>query len=233
MTLLSSFHLLVSLSYQEVTSLLPFPKISMDDIHGNKDLAADLIAYVRQRMDASPSIAANVAPNGRSDPASSSTSSSSSPASGSATSRLAAHLVGRSQGSFLYLKLALDLFERGQLVTKSSSFKVVPVSLSELYLLQCNLRFCGNAAFQRVAPVLSVALASLHPLSEEQLFRALNAGQAQGTLDWADFQQRMDTLAPFLVVRRDRTRMFCHPSFREWLVWRADGESTDFLCDPR
>lgn len=27
--------------------------------------------------------------------------------------------------------------------------------------------------------------------------------------------------------------MLFHPSFREWLVWRADGESTDFLCDPR
>ena len=35
------------------------------------------------------------------------------------------------------------------------------------------------------------------------------------------------------VRRRDGTRMLCHPSFREWLVWRADGESTDFLCEPR
>ncbi|KAL2088053.1 hypothetical protein ACEWY4_016881 [Coilia grayii] len=213
----------VRISHVDVTSLLPFPKISLDDIHSNKELAADLSTYVRHRMEASPSITSNVSPTGRSEP----------PSSSSITSRLATHLVGRSQGSFLYLKLALDLFEHGHLVTKSTNFSVVPVSLSELYLLQCNLRFCGTAAFQRVAPVLSVALASLHPLSDEQLFRALNAGQAHGTLDWADFQQCMETLVPFLVARRDRTRMFCHPSFREWLVWRADGESTDFLCDPR
>lgn len=104
-------------SHQEVTSLLPFPKISLDDVHSNKDLAADLSAYVLQRMDSSPSIAANVSPSGRSDPSPAASSS-------STTSRLATHLVGRSQGSFLYLKLALDLFERGHLVTKSSSFKV-------------------------------------------------------------------------------------------------------------
>ncbi|KAL0992932.1 hypothetical protein UPYG_G00101110 [Umbra pygmaea] len=27
--------------------------------------------------------------------------------------------------------------------------------------------------------------------------------------------------------------MFTHPSFREWLIWREDGEKTKFLCDPR
>ncbi|KAG7259213.1 hypothetical protein CRUP_000317 [Coryphaenoides rupestris] len=26
--------------------------------------------------------------------------------------------------------------------------------------------------------------------------------------------------------------MFVHPSFREWLIWREEGEKTKFLCDP-
>lgn len=55
----------------------------------------------------------------------------------------------------------------------------------------------------------------------------------QGTLDWEDFQQRVDNLSVFLVKRRDGTRMFVHPSFREWLIWREEGEKTKFLCDPR
>lgn len=55
----------------------------------------------------------------------------------------------------------------------------------------------------------------------------------QGTLDWEDFQQRVDNLSVFLVRRRDGTRMFVHPSFREWLIWREEGEKTKFLCDPR
>lgn len=116
---------------------------------------------------------------------------------------------------------------------KSASYKVVPVSLAELYQLQCNMKFMTNSAFERSLPILNVALASLHPLTDEQLFQAINAGFIQGELKWEDFHQRMELLSCFLIKRRDKTRMFCHPSFREWLVWRADGESTDFLCDPR
>lgn len=147
--------------------------------------------------------------------------------------KLSSHLISRSQGSYLYLKLTLDLFERGHLVIKSASYKVVPVSLAELYQLQCNMKFMTNSAFERSLPILNVALASLHPMTDEQLFHAINASFIQGELQWEDFQQRMELLSCFLIKRRDKTRMFCHPSFREWLVWRADGESTDFLCDPR
>lgn len=168
-------------------------------------------------MEHSASILSNI--NGKVEPA--------------AIPKLSSQLVGRSQGSYLYLKLVLDLLEKGHLVIKSSSYKVLPVSLTELYLLQSNIRFPTAAAFERALPVLNVALASLHPLTDEQLFRALNAGSLKGTMEWSDFEQRMEALSCFLIGRRDRTRMFCHPSFREWLVWRADGESTDFLCDPR
>ncbi|XP_051753553.1 protein TANC1 isoform X4 [Ctenopharyngodon idella] len=209
----------VRVNQVEVTSLLPFPIISLDDFHDNKDITSDLTSYIQHRIDHSPDIISNIAINGKADPAN--------------ISKLSAHLVARSQGSYLYLKLTLDLFEKGHLVIKSSSYKVIPVSLSELYLLQCNMKFPSASAFERVLPLLNVALASLHPLTDEQLFRALNAGSMRGELEWEDFQQRIDALSCFLIGRRDRTRMFCHPSFREWLVWRADGESTDFMCDPR
>ncbi|KAI2663340.1 Protein TANC1 [Labeo rohita] len=209
----------VRVNLVEVTSLLPFPIISLDDFHDNKDITSDLTSYIQHRIDHSPDILSNIAINGKAEPAN--------------ISKLSAHLVARSQGSYLYLKLTLDLFEKGHLVIKSSSYKVIPVSLSELYLLQCNMKFPSASAFERVLPLLNVALASLHPLTDEQLFRALNAGSVRGELEWEDFQQRMDALSCFLIGRRDRTRMFCHPSFREWLVWRADGESTDFLCEPR
>ncbi|XP_072539775.1 protein TANC1 isoform X4 [Salminus brasiliensis] len=209
----------VRVNLVEVTSLLPFPIISLDDIHDNKAIMGDLHSYLQQRMEHSAAILSNIAINGKAEPA--------------AVSKLSSHLVARSQGSYLYLKLTLDLLEKGHLVIKSSSYKVIPVSLCELYQLQCNMKFPSASAFERVLPVLNVALASLHPLTDEQLFRALNAGSLKGVLEWNDFQQRMEALSCFLIARRDRTRMFYHPSFREWLVWRADGESTDFLCDPR
>ncbi|XP_049340657.1 protein TANC1 isoform X1 [Astyanax mexicanus] len=209
----------VRVSLQEITSLLPFTTISLDDFPDNKEIGADLNAYIQHRINSSRDILNNISLNGKADPI--------------IVGKVSSHLISRSQGSYLYLKLTLDLFERGHLVIKSASYKVVPVSLSELYLLQCNMKFMSNSAFERAVPILNVALASLHPMTDEQLFQALNAGCVRGDLQWDDFQQRMDMLSSFLIKRRDKTRMFCHPSFREWLVWRADGESSDFLCDSR
>lgn len=112
--------------------------------------------------------------------------------------------------------------------------QVVPVSLAEVYLLLLNMRFPTQSSFERVLPLLNVAVASLHPLTDEQALGAVNAGVVRGTaLHWDDFQQRAELLAPFLMKRRDGTRMFVHASFREWLIWREDGEKTKFLCDPR
>lgn len=204
---------------KEITSLLPFTKISLDDFPDNQEISSDLNAYIQHRVNSSREVLNNVSLNGKADPVT--------------VSKLSSHLISRSQGSYLYLKLTLDLFEKGHLVIKSSSYKVVPISLAEIYLLQCNMKFRSNSAFERAISILNIALASLHPLTDEQLFQALNAGAVQGELQWDDFQQRMDTLSVFLIKRRDKTRMFCHPSFREWLVWRADGESSEFLCDPR
>uniref|UniRef100_H3DGE8 Tetratricopeptide repeat, ankyrin repeat and coiled-coil containing 1b n=1 Tax=Tetraodon nigroviridis TaxID=99883 RepID=H3DGE8_TETNG len=209
----------VRINLLQITSLLPFEKISLDDFSDNKEISNDLNAYIHYRINSSKEVMSNISLNGKADPVT--------------VGKLSSHLISRSQGSYLYLKLTLDLFERGHLVIKSASYKVVPVSLAELYQLQCNMKFMTNSAFERSLPILNVALASLHPLTDEQVFQALNAGFIHGELQWDDFQQRMELLSCFLIKRRDKTRMFCHPSFREWLVWRADGESTDFLCDPR
>ncbi|XP_018094283.1 protein TANC1 isoform X2 [Xenopus laevis] len=209
----------VRTNFQEITSLLPLSKISLDDFRDNKNICNDLSAYIQYRHSTSQEIMNNISLNGKTDV--------------NTISKLSDHLVMRSQGSYLYLKLTLDLFEKGHLVIKSSSYKVVPVSVSELYLLQCNMKFMTNSAFEKALPILNMALASLHPMADEQIFQAINAGNIYGEHNWKDFQQRMETLSCFLIKRRDKTRMFCHPSFREWLVWRADGESTQFLCEPR
>uniref|UniRef100_A0A7N6BVX5 Tetratricopeptide repeat, ankyrin repeat and coiled-coil containing 1a n=1 Tax=Anabas testudineus TaxID=64144 RepID=A0A7N6BVX5_ANATE len=205
----------------EITTPLPFSGISLDILPDSSDLGADLSDYIHHRVSSSTQVAVNVTtPTGSApDPL--------------LLSKFSSHLSTRSHGSILYLQLTLDLFHKGHLALKGGNYLVVPVSLSEVYLLMCRVSFPDKEVFERVLPVLNVALASLHPLTDEQMFRALNAGSVRGELEWKDFQQRLDSLAGFMVRRRDGTRMLCHPSFREWLVWRADGESTDFLCDPR
>ncbi|NWR93320.1 TANC1 protein, partial [Furnarius figulus] len=209
----------VRTNFQEVVSSLPFIAISLDNFPDNKEIHDDLNAYIQYRINNSQEIINNISLNGKADAAT--------------VGKVSNHLIMRSLGSYLYLKLTLDLFQKGHLVIKSASYKVVPVSLSELYLLQCNMKFMTNSAFERAQPILNVALASLHPMTDDQIFQAINAGQINGEQQWEDFSQRMEALSCFLIKRRDKTRMFCHPSFREWLVWRADGENTDFLCEPR
>nr|XP_046247189.1 protein TANC1-like isoform X2 [Scatophagus argus] len=205
----------------EITTLLPFSGISLDILPDSSDLGADLSDYIHHRVNSSAQVAANVTTPTGSAPDQ------------LLLSKFSSHLSTRSHGSILYLQLTLDLFHKGHLALKGGNYLVVPVSLSEVYLLMCRVSFPDKEVFERILPVLNVALASLHPLTDEQMFRALNAGSVRGELEWKDFQQRLDSLAGFMVRRRDGTRMLCHPSFREWLVWRADGESSDFLCDPR
>ncbi|NXF06209.1 TANC1 protein, partial [Smithornis capensis] len=209
----------VRTNFQDVVSSLPFIAISLDNFPDNKEIHNDLNAYIQYRINNSQEIMNNISLNGKAD--------------ATTVGKVSNHLIMRSLGSYLYLKLTLDLFQKGHLVIKSASYKVVPVSLSELYLLQCNMKFMTNSAFERAQPILNVALASLHPMTDEQIFQAINAGQINGEQQWEDFSQRMEALSCFLIKRRDKTRMFCHPSFREWLVWRADGENADFLCEPR
>ncbi|XP_067343233.1 protein TANC2 isoform X7 [Channa argus] len=209
----------VRTTLQEITNGLPFHHISLDSLEENDAIDQDLQGYILHRIHSSPEIQNNISLNGKMD--------------NTTFGKLSAHLKALSQGSYLYLKLTFDLIEKGYLVLKSSSYKVVPVNLAEVYLLQCNMRFPTQSSFERALPLLNVAVASLHPLTDEQIYQAINAGSLQGTLDWEDFQQRVDNLSVFLVKRRDGTRMFVHPSFREWLIWREEGEKTKFLCDPR
>ncbi|XP_029110103.1 protein TANC2-like isoform X1 [Scleropages formosus] len=209
----------VRTSLQEITKQLPFHCISLDQLEENEAIDQDLQGYILHRIHSSPEIQNNISLNGKMD--------------STTFGKLSAHLKALSRGSYLYLKLTLDLIEKGYLVLKSSSYKVVPVNLAEVYLLQCNMRFPTQSSFERALPLLNVAVASLHPLTDEQIHQAVNAGSVRGTLGWEDFQQRMDNLSVFLVKRRDGTRMFVHPSFREWLIWREEGEKTKFLCDPR
>ncbi|KAL6094582.1 tanc2 [Pungitius sinensis] len=209
----------VRTTLQEITNSLPFHRIFLDGLEENDAIDQDLQGYILHRIHSSPEIQNNISLNGKMD--------------NTTFGKLSAHLKALSQGSYLYLKLTFDLIEKGYLVLKSSSYKVVPVNLAEVYLLQCNMRFPTQSSFERALPLLNVAVASLHPLNDEQIYQAINSGSLQGTLDWEDFQQRVDNLSVFLVKRRDGTRMFVHPSFREWLIWREEGEKTKFLCDPR
>uniref|UniRef100_A0AAG5CPM9 RING-type domain-containing protein n=1 Tax=Anopheles atroparvus TaxID=41427 RepID=A0AAG5CPM9_ANOAO len=219
----------------EFTKGLPYTKMSLDSWATNESLQKDILEYITFRINQSQSIQHNVA-GGKEI------------VNTSAHFKFAQHLLGLTKGSFLFAKLSLDLIERGNLVIKSSSFKVLPVSLAQIFLLNFNLRFPTATAYDRISNILAVCLAALYPLTLTEIFYSLNALIASETdaesetgaspdgtamIDWDEFLCRFKTLTGFLVKRLDNTYMFFHPSFREWLIRREDGESTKFLCDLR
>ena len=79
--------------------------------------------------------------------------------------KFCAHVQTLSRGCFLYCKLLLDLIERGHLVLKSSNYKILPVNLSEIFLLLFNLKFPTIRSFEKLCVILNVCLASLYPLT--------------------------------------------------------------------
>ncbi|XP_064471803.1 protein TANC2-like isoform X2 [Ornithodoros turicata] len=212
----------VRTAFQDITRLLPFHEVSLDRISTNDHLMRDLIGYALLRIDSSPAIRANITiNNGKQE--------------GSTYTRFSSHLANLSKGCFLYMKLTLDLIEKGHLVVKSSSYKVLPVSLNQVYLLSFNLKFTTTRSYERVQSILQVCMATLTPLQPHELYHSVNAGLVCDPITWPEFQQRLNVLtgAQFLIPRQDNTLMLAHPSLREWLLRREENESTKFLCDIR
>ncbi|XP_015435614.1 PREDICTED: LOW QUALITY PROTEIN: protein TANC2 [Dufourea novaeangliae] len=184
----------------------------------------DLSDYIGYRLSQSPAIQTNVTAsvNGKTESSCSAN-----------QTRFASHLLALARGSFLFAKLTLDLIESGHLVAKSASYKVLPVSLAQIFQLHFNLRFPTATSFDRIQPLLGVCLAALYPLTLPEIFYSVNSLNTDHFVSWEDFLQRFKMLSGFLVKRLDNTYMFFHPSFREWLMRRDEGESTKFLCDLR
>uniref|UniRef100_T1IZI4 RING-type domain-containing protein n=1 Tax=Strigamia maritima TaxID=126957 RepID=T1IZI4_STRMM len=188
-------------NFQETIKSLPFHRISLDRVSTNEFLQRDLHDYITVRITTSPTIPNNIAINGKMDSA--------------LQTRFTSHLLHQSRGSFLYLRLTLDLVERGQLVMKSTSFKVLPQNLNEIYMLHFNLKFPSVRSFERIDMILNVCLASLYSMNLLEIYHSVNAGGSKPLILWEDFIQRMDILTGFLIQRQDGTYMFFHPSFRE------------------
>ncbi|KAK0089572.1 hypothetical protein PV325_006701 [Microctonus aethiopoides] len=194
-------------------------KQSSDPVSTN--ITRDMSDYINHRLSQSPAIQTNVTAsiNGKESSCSAN------------QSRFASHLLSLAGGNFLFTKLTLDLIESGHLVAKSASYKVLPVSLAQIFQLHFNLRFPTGSSFDKVQPLLGVCLAALYPLTLPEIFYSVNSLYTDQFVSWEDFLQRFQMLSGFLVKRLDDTYMFFHPSFREWLIRRDEGESTKFLSN--
>ncbi|XP_068143289.1 protein TANC2 isoform X1 [Drosophila tropicalis] len=213
----------------ELVKAPSYTQLTLDSWASSQSLQQDMLDYISARLSHSPEIQNNiVGGNGMGNGGSLSIGSQSQP------TKFVSHLQSLSRGSMLYAKLILDLIARGQLVIKSSSYKVLPVSLAQIFLLHFNLRFPTARSFEQAAPILNICLAALYPLTLDEIYYSIEAlTHGQEPLSWPEFMQRFKLLDGFLIKRLDNTYMFFHSSLREWLMRRDEGESTKFMCDAR
>ncbi|CAF4850048.1 unnamed protein product [Pieris macdunnoughi] len=205
--------------FLELTKQLPYTRLSLDE---SDNVNKDLLEYFNARVQQVPIIETNIkSSTGKTEGVH------------NPVLKFAQYVLHLSQGSFLFLKLIMDLLERSHIVVKSTNYKVVPISLAQIFLLQFNLRFPTVQSFEKVTHILSVCLSALYPLTLVEIYYSVNALLVDTFLPWEEFCHRFESLTDFLVKRIDNTYMFFHPSFREWLIRRDDNESPKFLCDLR
>lgn len=115
--------------------------------------------------------------------------------------RFIGHVQALSKGSFLYCKLLLDLIQRGSLVLKSANFKILPVNLTEIFLLLFNLKFPTIRSFEKVLPILNICLASLYPLTAKEIYECVNSAFVHTFMDYHDFMRRINMLQVYYFIR--------------------------------
>ena len=189
---------------------LPFHHINLDKSIIDERIRKDILDYITIRIQESPIISSNITPLSpshggceRKGVTSTNKSPSLSPQHpyispedqqnnplASAQARFTQHLTDASKGCFLFAKLVLDLITKGHLIIKSSSsFKVLPISLAQVFLLECNLRFSSIKSFEKASDILSICAASLTPMNCNQIFHTLNALRPEKST-WPEFVSR-------------------------------------------
>ena len=220
----------VRTAFKDIARLLPFQRFSLDvtppsaassdNKTVNDYIGKDIEVYVNYRINAAPSLKQNLAPDRKLET--------------TTRQRFVAHVQSLAQNCFLYCKLLLDLIENGHLVVKSTNYKILPVTLAEVFILMLNLRFLTVRSFEQVAPLFEVCLASLYPLTLTELFSAVNSAYVGNYVDWKEFLRRIATASGFLLLQRDGSYTFFHPAFREWLFRREEKDLYPrFPCDLR
>jgi tetratricopeptide (TPR) repeat protein len=131
-------------------------------------------------------------------------------------------LLTQSEGMMLYVRLALDAYDAGDLDAKG--LLNTPRGLGGMYTIQFRQRFAtpSMAAYDdQVKPLLRALLAARGPLPESLARKILND-------DLESWQRRKDKVASYL-VRNEEGLLLFHKTLAEWLQSAGAG---DFRVDP-
>ncbi|CAK5021330.1 unnamed protein product [Meloidogyne enterolobii] len=146
-------------------------------------------------------------------------------------SKFVINLVNRVHANFLSIHLTVDLLAEGRLSFASLSEEA---NLSQIYELYFRHKFSSPANFRlNLSPILSVLIASLNPLSVEQLSNILNISSDSINLENIEsLTERITSLWPLIGINPFSKQIVpMHSSLREWLL--GDGNNTEYSIDIR
>lgn len=114
----------------------------------------------------------------------------SNPASNGALIEFVDEIVKRAKGNALFIILLMDMIEQERIQIKNTALSLLPSDLSQLYLLYFNCVFNSIQAFHSVSVILSVILASLKPLTFEQIYQIVNSAQSDAQISFKELEKR-------------------------------------------
>merc|ERR1719225_1524543 len=207
----------------DIMKPFPFHRLSLDKLSEDERLYKDVQDLVFQRIRESVLIQKNITPNATIKPEEVK----------ACQTNFAHYVIQASRGNFLYVDLVLNFFKEGKLQVKSSSFGMIPMTLSEVFLLAFNLKYPSHEAFLKVKDLICIMAASLRPLTKAELFDCINALKMEG-LTQDQFDEKMKQLSWLVRRKANGTLVFFHPTVRDWLIGRrSTADSNGFVCDPR
>ncbi|KAA0184175.1 hypothetical protein HAZT_HAZT009876 [Hyalella azteca] len=167
-----------------------FRRISLDDLRRNQ-VVRDVQQYILCRLDREPALRNHLSRE---------------------TAEMLNQLHIKSNGCFLYLEKVLDGVSEGWVTLRE--IRDIPGTLNGLYLWLCQ-RLYPRRNFQRVAPLLAVALAARQALTPEELREAIRTRAPD--MSEEEWSKRWGLLRRVLCPYSPRVVMF-HHSFAEWLL---------------
>ena len=131
------------------------------------------------------------------------------------TTKLAAALLSKSQGNFLFVKELLNHWEHSR--HELGNEYTLPKSLADLYRSYFERLYPRQRSFSPARRVLELLVSTFEPLAEKEIFEVLRMKETDLHKEY-DFKNRLKELGHFLKYGENNTITLYHLSLADWLT---------------
>ena len=129
--------------------------------------------------------------------------------------KLAAVVLSKSQGNFLFVKELLDYWELSRPDLRNAF--ILPKTLGDLYQSYFERLYPREGNFKYARHVFELLVSTFEPLTQKQIFELLRLREDNLDEEYS-FKSRLKELGHFLKYGKDNTVTLYHLSLTEWLT---------------